>query len=914
MSPRPDHELVERDAERRRLAELIAGSDGLILVEGEAGIGKTSLVRSALREVDRQVLVGEAHPVRAPFPLGPVLGALLGARFPGRSAMSSELGALRPLLPERAAELPPPGAERVSAVVATELLLLSLAPTVLVLEDVQWVDDDTVDLLERLLARERGQLAVVMTCRADEVAADAPLRRLLSDARVTQVPVPPLSVAGVATHAARILGEEVSDELSADLHERSAGIPFVLEEDVRLLREHGALTVPAGVAASVVDRASRLTAPARAFLDAAAVVGARGHVALAAAAAGLRGAAAACALEEAIANGLVRAHDRTFAFRHGLARAAIYDAIAAPRRRHLHVAVGEALPIGEGIHHYRRCGDPLRWIAAAEALADMGDGYRHLADLLDSGAVADGTRHAELACRLFWAAPAGAPEVARHLERALAHPDLAATTRGEVRLYAAWHGGRYADVHAALADLDERPELRALALASLGSPMRTDVTAAARSAYLAAARAAAERSGDAVAHAYVAANAAWAMVAEGDPGAWAALDALLDPSESAPVNRQRLRGLRNGVSAAVDGGHYGRAIEIAAAATRFGETVGCDRYEPDLRCLTTLAAWSIGRLGAVEAETATLADDDALVRGEALLAQGAIEPARETLQLVAERQLARGEVGRAARATAGLLRIAAATGDDARARELAEAILDGVVTSGLWIGVAPLLPFAPVDLVAAVIDRYRVAVDGLDVPLAAAAVRFAEGRIAEDAGDLSTAADAYIRARYRYGRIPQPRLAALAAEAVGRVSASTGAYRDAQRIYVAIADTWEENRVKQAMRKLGVGSTHRAGRRGYGEELSPREREVADLVIQGHTNSEIADRLFLSPRTVETHVARILRKLQVTSRRELPRRYAASVATAGTRSRRPSSSPAVAAAQTAAKADATISAVWKPST
>lgn len=68
------------------------------------------------------------------------------------------------------------------------------------------------------------------------------------------------------------------------------------------------------------------------------------------------------------------------------------------------------------------------------------------------------------------------------------------------------------------------------------------------------------------------------------------------------------------------------------------------------------------------------------------------------------------------------------------------------------------------------------------------------------------------------------------------------------------------------MRGAGVATPSRRGRRGYGNAPSPRGRDVARLPAQGRTNREIAEVLFLSPRTVEQHVARVLRKLGVTSR------------------------------------------------
>jgi two-component system response regulator NreC len=65
---------------------------------------------------------------------------------------------------------------------------------------------------------------------------------------------------------------------------------------------------------------------------------------------------------------------------------------------------------------------------------------------------------------------------------------------------------------------------------------------------------------------------------------------------------------------------------------------------------------------------------------------------------------------------------------------------------------------------------------------------------------------------------------------------------------------------------LPLAEMHRAG---SGDRLSMRELEVLRLIALGHTNAEVAGRLRLSPRTVETHRARIQRKLGTTTRAEL---------------------------------------------
>ena len=82
----------------------------------------------------------------------------------------------------------------------------------------------------------------------------------------------------------------------------------------------------------------------------------------------------------------------------------------------------------------------------------------------------------------------------------------------------------------------------------------------------------------------------------------------------------------------------------------------------------------------------------------------------------------------------------------------------------------------------------------------------------------------------------------------------------------------------QEQRRLGrrVGRGGERGRAGRGVGgLSPREREVAGLVADGRTNREIAARLFLSEKTIETVLSRVFRKLGVRSRAEVAARVAA---------------------------------------
>jgi DNA-binding NarL/FixJ family response regulator len=87
--------------------------------------------------------------------------------------------------------------------------------------------------------------------------------------------------------------------------------------------------------------------------------------------------------------------------------------------------------------------------------------------------------------------------------------------------------------------------------------------------------------------------------------------------------------------------------------------------------------------------------------------------------------------------------------------------------------------------------------------------------------------------------------------------------------FAALGATWDAARVRRTLREHGVARPWRGGRRGYGNRLSPREQEVAELAARGRTNREIAEALVLSPRTVQDHVSKAMRKLGVESRKAL---------------------------------------------
>ena len=228
---------------------------------------------------------------------------------------------------------------------------------VLVIEDVHWADEATLDVL-RLLGRRIRRLdaLVVVTYRSDELPRTHPLRVVLGDvaaaAGVGRLRLDSLSPEAVA-ELARPFGVDAED-----LYAKTAGNPFFVTE---ALASGDAGTVPANVRDAVLARAARLEPRAGELLDAVAVVPPRSELWLLEAIAG----EAMASLEECVASGMLRFDDQAVAFRHELARLAIDESINPHRRVELHRSVLRALRASAGDRV-----DPARLAHHAEAARD----------------------------------------------------------------------------------------------------------------------------------------------------------------------------------------------------------------------------------------------------------------------------------------------------------------------------------------------------------------------------------------------------------------------------------------------------------------------------------------------------------------------------------------------------------------
>lgn len=236
-----------------------------------------------------------------------------------------------------------------------------------------------------------------------------------------------------------------------------------------------------------------------------------------------------------------------------------------------------------------------------------------------------------------------------------------------------------------------------------------------------------------------------------------------------------------------------------------------------------------------------------------------------------------------ASAFAGRTAVHLAAHDTAAARTVAGYGIDALRAKGNWVWAAELMPFAIRALLEtddtegarSTLAEYEQGVSGRDAPFAKAAALVCRGLIARADGELATAADLLRRAGESYRALPHPYSAASAHERAAECFADLGDHQSAIDLMTAAESAFSDLsapadalRCRRVLRRFDT-TLPRRGRKGYGEALSPRELEVARLAARNLTNREIAEQLFLSPRTVEIHIGKALRKLGLPSRKVL---------------------------------------------
>ncbi len=913
--------IVGREDELAALALFLGRDDWprTLLLEGEAGAGKTTLWEHAVDAAQERfrVLVARPFETEAKLAYSGVGDLLDGVHEAFDELPAPQAHALRAAL---MLETPGPGGVDQRGVTLGFLgVLRSLAaaqPVLVAVDDVQWLDGASSRVL--LSAARRladGRVAFLLALREESRATlqFAPERALPGFGR--------LAVGGMSLPSLhRLLQERVGLVLSRPalrtVHETARGNPFFALElaraegdrrDVHLAVE----PLPPSLHELVAARVTAVPEQTRTAMLAAAAL-ADPTVALIDSVTGGDGASA---LGPAVEAELVTVVGGRVRFTHPLLAAAAYGAAGPADRRDIHAALAVHVRPEERARH----------LALAAAGPDAG-----VADALDAAAGLARTR--------------GAPgEAAELLEQArlLTPPDAVAAARRRA-VEAANHHFEAGDARRARSLLDEAirelpagvERARALIVLARVRSYDDDIRAAGELLEAAAVEGAdepllrgraleilsgilfrlRERLAEAVEHARAALEIARGL---DDAGlAAAALGSLLLAeaalgSEAAPTTLAAADavGSEGRGTRAMGGAEFQVAVvrmwweQLDEAGESFermlavAEEIGDESSVPYIHVLLAQTECLRGCFGKAAAHA-----DEAALRAEQVGQQTLVAYA---LALRALADAYRGDEGGARSAAAQALALAGST--SGRPAEHFATTALGLLELSLGRNaeavelLAPLAAFAREqelrepgvtrylpDLVEALVACERLEdaethlawfetnAERLERASGQAAASRCRGFLAASRGDLSGAIAAFERAVGHHERAPMPFDRARTLLALGVAYRRTNDRRQARATLESAhalfrslgAAVWEQ-RASDELARIG-------GRAPSSGELTPVERRVVELVVAGHTNREVAAALFLSTRTVEGHLSRVYGKLGVRSRVELARKLAGS--------------------------------------
>lgn len=852
--------ILERERELAVLAaaarDAASGAGCVALVFGEAGIGKSSLVEAvrALLPAEGRMLVGYCDDLATKRTLGPFrdlvgsVGTELARVLRDGDDHDRVLGALR-------AELDWPG-----------------HPTVLVVEDVHWADEATLDAL-RFLARRVARLPVVLllTYRDDELTRENPAQGLIGLAsaveRVHRLPLERLSAEAVRQLSA---GRRVDADT---VYAVTSGNPFFVSE---VLASGGDTAVPPTVVDAVLARVRRLDRAAQETVEQLAVVPSTVDRWLV----DILVPYGLGALAVAEARGLLVVSPSRVAFRHELTRRAIADSVPAARRVELNRRVLAALVGRDGsdpsqvVHHAAEAGDQdviARYGPEAARDAARAGAHREAAahyelvlrqrDRFRPAVLAEMLESCAVECHTIGAAEraVAAQRDAVRLRRALGEPRaLGADLRWLSRMHW-WAGDRAAAERAAaeaVSVLEAVGDARPLALAlsnqselhMLGNRAADSIQTGSRAAALA------RELGDTSILADALAYVGLARWLQGSPDWRSILDESLQVALAANDVAKACWAYMGIVWSLLDDfwldeadRYLAAAIELAEQAEQFG-FLGYFALERAMLQFAR-ADWD----GAARAAE-VFVDDRPPLRLAALTLLGRVRVRRgqsggdELLAQAWELAARMNELQRTGPVAAALAEAAWLRGDHAAARTVAEPVFE----DARRVGYRQLQAVLSYWLSKA---GHPVPPGGADHPYA----QLAAGRWREAAAACQAAGCRYEHAA-ALAESPDPEDLLRALAELDRLDAEPLA-----RI------------VRAQLRALGVTriprgpvETTRANPAG----LTGRQVEVLRLLGEGLTNAEIADRLVLSIRTVEVHVAAVLDKLDARTRREAAARAA----------------------------------------
>jgi DNA-binding NarL/FixJ family response regulator len=931
VSALPPGRLVGRHAEWAWLEaaarEGAAGTGRVVWLEGEPGIGKTALT-DALSELAGRigftVLRAAADEAAEPFPLRLMADCL---QIPGTSndpARTDIACLLRGANPRRDVLDPVLAAsERMLELVDR---LCAAGPVCLVLEDLQWADRPSLAVWRRLASAAR-QLPLLLVGTAGQLPRRADVLRLKDTVRDHDgvvLELGPLDETAVGELAAAQLSVAPGPRLAAQLT-RAGGNPLYVREFIAALVRDAQVNINDGVAelradeavlprslsATIGRRLGYLDLDVLSILGTAALLGPTFDVRTLTLVLGTPATSLVSPLAAARAAGvLAETDDDRLRFRHGLIREALVAEMAASMRLALHRQFAEVLArAGAGLD------DVARHLIAAPGTIEPWVG-QWLAGLPET--------------TLFTA-----PEVAAELLDQIVESPHAAGPHREVlatRLTAILFAlGRDEKIDAVAADVlrtSTDPERRALVwLRRLRAASRLGHTT---EALAIADEALADTSLPGAQHARIRAFSAIVLIKEDrlDEARRQALLALAQGNHADPVAtgyaRHALSHLERGEAAlahveaglaALGADSESTEVRLLLLNNRLAHLNNLgrrDAFDAAVReVLVLVARLGTGRTARIQwAAAMGYFDfgvwDEASVHLDSLPSTTTVplQVGRHGLNalIAAHREdwtamQHHADLGDQLPITVGDARIysgylvaahamrAEADGDRARAVELLKIWLDESLGIGLrerymWLPGLVRLALSRDDTEtadAAVAAAQHDAARTGALPMQLASAALCRAQRADDVAALLDVAAAYARHGWPLGEALAHEEAAVRLAATGDVEAARASLNEAARAYAGVGATWDLRRADSRLRALGV----RRGPRGLvrrpatgWDALTPTELRVAELVSFGRSNPDIADELFLSRRTVQTHVSHILSKLKLRSRVDIIRESA----------------------------------------